>query len=166
MFEVMKTAPVPKHKKPAENKDKKNEDELESSFAQKSEAPKSDKKSDPKPDKFDKEPRKKRACHCCGKPGCYPKKCDRKDSVSEAKWYIHTGVVLSQTIIEDEEVNDNPTGFSEVQLTAKEKEEIILDFGSTISLFKDKKMLKDIGFAKNSLLMLTNAGQEVDYKTR
>ena len=80
--------------------------------------------------------------------------------MSEAEWYIHTGVVLSQMIIEEDEEDDNPTGFSGVQLTTEEKEEIILDSGSTISLFRDKKLLKDIRFAKNSLLMLTNAGKK------
>ena len=158
MFEVMKTIPQPKPKKPAERK---SDEELESSFAQKSETSKTSKKPEAATKEADQEPRKKRACFCCGKPGCYPKKCDKKDSVSEADWYIHTGVVLSQIIVEEnDEQDDNPTGFSGVQLTSEETEEIILDSGSTISLFRDKKLLKDIQFAKNSLLMLTNAGKK------
>ena len=115
-------------------------------FAQK------DKKSAPKSDK---EPKKKRACHFCGKTGCYPKKCDKRESISEAEWYIHTGKVLSQTI-----VDDNPTGFSGLQLAGEYKDEIILNSGSTISLFKDKHMLVDVGLAKKSLLMETNAGRK------
>ena len=74
MFEVMKTVPTPKQKKPAQSKEtKKNKEELESSFAQKSE-----KKPAPKSEKPDKEAKNKRACHCCGKPGCYPKKCHKE----------------------------------------------------------------------------------------
>ena len=80
--------------------------------------------------------------------------------MSEAEWYIHTGVVLSQIIVEDDKEDNNLTDFSGVQLTAEQKEEVILDSGSTISLFRDKKMLKDIRMAKNSLLMLTNAGKK------
>ena len=98
-----------------ESKEKKNEDKLESLFAQKSE-----KKPVQKAEKPEKKPREKRACHCCGKPGCYPKKCDKKDSISEAEWYIHTGVVLNQTIIDDVEVDDNPTGFSGLQYRRRE----------------------------------------------
>ena len=56
MFEVMKTVPQPKHKKPVENREKKSEEELESSFVQKSEATKLDKKSDSSSNKADKGP--------------------------------------------------------------------------------------------------------------
>ena len=57
-------------------------------------------------------------------------------------------------------VEENWTGFSGLQYINSMNNEILLDSGSMISLFKDWSILEDIRKANKSLLMDTNVGQK------
>ena len=54
-------------------------------------------------------------------------------------------------------------GFVGMQVAAPESKEpeILLDSGSTISLFKDSTFLKDIRMTNRKLVMKTNAGRQI-----
>ena len=47
------------------------------------------------------------------------------------------------------------------QMTSPEEPDILLDSGSTISLFKDKDYLENVKDTKNRLVMETNAGSRI-----
>ena len=43
----------------------------------------------------------------------------------------------------------------------KNNDEVLLDSGSTISIFKDKHLVENIRTAKNKLMLYTNAGKKI-----
>ena len=45
--------------------------------------------------------------------------------------------------------------------TKKNNDEVLLDSGSTISIFKDKHLVENIRTAKNKLMLYTNAGKKI-----
>ena len=152
MFEVMRTVSVPKG---TTDDVKKEEDKIPpgaESFAQTGEGGK-----------------KNVTCFVCGKPGELASNCKMKTQLAEKDWYKSTGVKHYLTSAEsthcqicDDTVSGTRVGFVLMQTDDKEecKPDILLDCGSTISLFKDKQFLKGLRDAKRSLRMNTNAGSK------
>ena len=103
-----------------------------------------------------------RKCYCCEDSDCLLTNCPKKDSIPKKEWFQETGKAhikhaVSAAMVE---VTDKvELGFSGIQKVWELQEpEVVLDSGSTISLFREVSMLLEIKKAHTNLLMETNAG--------
>lgn len=107
-------------------------------------------------------------CYCCGEKGEYLSDCKLKKDIAEKDWFKNMGIkhylkkVNTQTLagakVKEVEATKE-VGFVGVQIAQDgEEPDILLDSGSTISLFKDKQFLSGVKDVKIKLVMETNAG--------
>ena len=159
MFEVMRTVNVKqKSKQPKKNNDEKKDEQSTDpqqgaeSFAQQGDA--------------------EIRCFCCGKEGELSTDCPLKDKIPRKEWFNKTGTkhylkkqvntqVASGSMGEETKATKVGFVFTQVAKLEKEEPEILLDSGSTISLFKDQQFLTERKPAKRELVMETNAGNKI-----
>ena len=92
-------------------------------------------------------------CSCCGSSECRLHRCPKKKTLPAKEWYKPEYAEKQNHIqfaLEDSsrESDESKMVFSGAQIMKKTKDadpEVILDSGSTISLAKDKRMLKMCG---------------------
>ena len=125
------------------------------------------------------------ACYCCGRKGHNSTKCFKKDSIPRSEWYInrlqkqemeklqqHLQVNNNNSNNDNESVasrRSSPTAsmqeWSGLHIQTDEdnnkyelKNSIILDNGSTTSIFSNPRMVYDIKKATKPIELATNAG--------
>ena len=127
-------------------------------------------------------------CYCCGKNGHVSPECPEKDMRPKSKWAIRKAELHMQAKKEDEAEKDNESSaestksnkasWSSLQVNLLDatlvdkkeeasqwiKDSIILDNGSTLSLFSNPELVERIQESKNILEMATNAGTRVSNK--
>ena len=94
-------------------------------------------------------------CFCCGREGELATDCPLKDKIEKNEWFSKTGkkhflkknhTQITTTVQPDQKDDakiDPKTGFSLLQVAkVMNQRKILLDSGSTISLFKDDCLLK------------------------
>jgi hypothetical protein len=143
---------------------------------------------------FNQEAVKKATCYCCGKKGHYSNKCPEKDKRSKDEWAVKKAMMHTQVELEKEseekDDNDNVSQASRrsnksdkqrewnnliikkeslhndgKQWASNTKEDsILLDNGSTLSLFGNPKMVTNIRESKTTLELVTNAGTRTTKK--
>ena len=113
-------------------------------------------------------------CYCCGKTGHMSPKCPEKDKIPREDWAIRKAALHMQAekTKDDEETSQSDkspkkTGWSGMQvclmdkkkdISSKMKDDIILDNGSTLSIFANPELVEGIRKSKSTLEMATNAG--------
>ena len=113
-------------------------------------------------------------CYCCGKTGHMSPKCPEKDEIPREDWAIHKAALhmqAEQTKDDDEALQSDKslkkTGWSGMQvclmdkmkdISSKMKDDIILNNGSTLSIFANPELLEGIRKSKSTLEMAINAG--------
>ena len=169
-FEVMRTVEVKKEKveKPKSEKPKVDLPENAESFNQ-----------------TGKQKNEEITCWCCGKPDEYSNECDLRNKIAKDDWFVNSGVKhylkgkakeVNAQVGNETPKTEKPT--KETKRTKSEKKvgfvaqqfhqtasvleadepDILLDSGSTISVFKDQDYLRDIKDTKRKLVMETNVG--------
>ena len=122
--------------------------------------------------------KKDMTCYCCGKKGHIVPDCPEKDTRKREDWAVKKGAVHTQDKTEksDEsektkEVNEKKVGWSAFQISLMNEEDedkktnnrrlknsIILDNGSTLSIFANSDMVNNIRKSDTILQLATNAG--------
>ena len=128
----------------------------------------------------------KKQCFCCGNEGHFSPDCPDKDK-PKSQWAVKKAMNNLQTAQEAEAKDDDVSqvsdahsmtssmrssrraGFSGVQLnqlgqddlTLRMKNDIILDNGSTLSIFSNPEMVEGVHKSKCNLKMATNGGTRV-----
>ena len=113
-------------------------------------------------------------CYCCGKTGHMSPKCPEKDKIPREDWAIRKAALHMQAeqTKDDEEASQSDksskkTRWSSMQvclmdkkkdISSKMKDDIILDNGSTLSIFANPELVEGIRKSKSTLEMATNAG--------
>ena len=113
-------------------------------------------------------------CYCCGKTGHMSPKCPEKDKIRREDWAICKAALHMQAeqMKDNEEVSQSDksskkTGWSGMQvclmdkkkdISSKMKDDIILDNGSTLSIFANPELVEGIRKSKSTLEMATNTG--------
>ena len=113
-------------------------------------------------------------CYCCGKKGHMSPKCLEKDKIPKEDWAIRKAEqqMQAEQKKDDDEASQSDkslkkTGWSGVcvclidkkkGISSKMKHGIILDNGSTLSIFASLELGEGIRKSKSSLDMATNAG--------
>ena len=110
-------------------------------------------------------------CICCGKEGELSSDCPLKNKIASKDWYNKTGIEHWKTTKVNTQVCQEASGEGkvtkvgfvgmQVATPASVEPEILLDSGSTISLFKDSTFLKDVWQAQSRLVMETNARRKI-----
>ena len=158
MFEVMKTVQVNKKKK-NRNQDRNGDKDknLQGNVVQ------------PGAESFAQQGKEIR-CFCCGKEGELSTDCPLKSKIASKDWFNKTGIEHWKTTKVNTHVCQEcpdgdgiatKDGFVGMQVATPERvePEILLDLGSTISLFRDSTFLKDVWESQSRLIMETNAGK-------
>ena len=116
-------------------------------------------------------------CYCCGKKGHMSPKCLEKDKITREDWAICTA---EQHMQAEQKKDDNDasqsdksskkTRWSGMQvclmnkkkdISSKMKDDIILNNGSTLSIFANPELVEGIRKSKSTLEMATNAGMKL-----
>ena len=113
-------------------------------------------------------------CYCCGKTGHMSPKCPEKDKIPRVDWALRKAALHMQAekTKDDEEASQSDkspkkTRWSGMQvclmdkkkdISSKMKDDIILDNGSTLSIFANPELVDGIRKSKSTLEMATNAG--------
>ena len=113
-------------------------------------------------------------CYCCGKKGHMSPKCPEKDKIPKEDWAIckaEQHMQAEQKKDDDETLQSDKsskkTRWSHMQvclmdkqkdISSKMKDDIILDNGSTLSMFANPELVEEIRKSKSTLEMATNAG--------
>ena len=113
-------------------------------------------------------------CYCCGKTGHISPKCPEKDKIPKEDWAICKAALHMQAekTKDNEEASQSDkspkkTGWGGMQvclmdkkkdISSKMKDDIILDNGSTLSIFANPELVEGIHKSKSTLEMATNAG--------
>ena len=116
-------------------------------------------------------------CYCCGKTGHMSLKCPEKDKIPREDWVICKAALHMQAeqTKDDEEAlqsgkSSKKTGWSGMQvclmdkmkdISSKMKDDIILNNGSTLSIFANPELVEGIRKSKSTLEMATNAGMRL-----
>ena len=123
------------------------------------------------------------ACHCCGKKGHSSDKCYKKDTTPKDQWHINklqkkeqdkmmaqvqnetASVVSTTTTPTDDAATTTNTAWSGAHISMNHidhynlRNVIMLDNGSTTSLFANKQFVQDIKEVDKPLELLTNGGE-------
>lgn len=124
-----------------------------------------------------------RKCYCCGSPDHIVPNCDKKNSIPRDQWFDRTQTMHYQnadnndgeSVASDADVSVQSSrsardmGWSGLQICHKQRvttnekneDEILLDTGSTISLFKDKSHMKNVHKSQGIMELSTNAGSRL-----
>jgi hypothetical protein len=125
--------------------------------------------------------KKDMTCYCCGKKGHIVPDCPEKDTRKKEEWAVKKGTVHTQEKKGSNENSDENSSEStenkkskvhwsavqinlmneheeQEQVGRKLKDTIILDNGSTLSIFGNPDMVKDIRKSNTTLHLMTNAG--------
>ena len=113
-----------------------------------------------------------KTCYCCDKKGHMSPKCPEKDKIPREDWVIHKAEQHMQAWQkkDDDDTSQSSksskkTGWSGMQvclmdkqkdISSKMKDDIILDNGSTLSIFVNPELVKEIRKSKSTLEMATN----------
>ena len=114
-----------------------------------------------------------KTCYCCGKKGHMSPKCPEKDKIPKEDWAIckaEQHMQAEQKKDDDEALQSDKsskkTGWSGMQMclmgkkkdiSSKMKDDIILNNGSTLSIFANPELVEGIQKSKSTLEMATNA---------
>ena len=117
---------------------------------------------------------KKKSCYCCGKEGHLSPDCPKKDEIPRNEWAIRKAELHMQVEQGKQDEDSSPktdddkrTEWSGLQInlmnkkrkaTEHMKDWIILDNGSTMSLFANPDLVEKIRESKNTLELHTNTG--------
>jgi hypothetical protein len=137
---------------------------------------------------FNQEDAKNAQCYCCGKKGHYANKCPKKGKKPKDQWAVKKAMMHAQSKSEkesedkDEDVNasqssrksnksntkigwnslivrkDSLHNYRKHWATGTKGNSILLDIGSTLSLFGNPNMVTNIRESKTTLELPTNAG--------
>jgi hypothetical protein len=143
---------------------------------------------------FNQEALKKATCYCCSKKGHYLNKCPEKDKRSKDEWVVKKTMMHAQAKLEKEtkEKDDNDNASHALRRSNKsntqsewnnliikkeslhnnskqwasstKENSILMDNGSTLSLFGNPKMVTNIRESKTALELATNAGTRTTKK--
>ena len=113
-------------------------------------------------------------CYCRGKTRHMSQKCPEKDKIPREEWAIRKAALHMQAeqTKDDEAASQSDkspkkTGWSGMQvclmdkkkdISSKMKDDIILDNGSTLSIFANPELVEGIRQSKSTLKMATNTG--------
>ena len=150
MFDVMRTVEVKNTKPKKYPTKKKDEEEVQPGAESFSQTGKSDNKD--------------QRCYCCGKVGEYVNDCKIRKEIAEKDWYKNTGIEHYKTHAVSNNtqvaaVSTDQVGFLMMQVASKESY-IIIDSGSTISLFKDFGYLTNLEISAQRLVTEANSGSK------
>jgi hypothetical protein len=119
------------------------------------------------------------SCYCCGKKGHHSPQCQKKDKIPKNEWAINKASeatfiqLASKTLTESTPVTVTPAPLStsnmppfgwmamniQLQLmTSEMKNWVLLDTGSTVHVFCNNALVKNVRDAQQELNVTTNAG--------
>jgi hypothetical protein len=141
---------------------------------------------------FNQEALKKATCYCCGKKGHYSNKCKEKDKLSKDKWAVKKAMMHAQAEKESKEKDDDNNASQALRRSNKsnkqrewnnlivkkeslhnkgkqwasntKEDSILLENGSTLSLFGKPKMVINSRESKTTLELATNTGTRTTKK--